>query len=253
MHPTLALAQRLWDEPVELLTTAESGHRLERHGLLERPQRDTTVDWRGALFTPALVVRTLLFPSAPTRRRSSAASRGRTASGSRRTGLARLEIVPVIGPRGADHAEAAADACTTAGRAVDASSAGPRRSARRACSRRSRARAGCAASTYSWISTPPPRCSPPARCALPSAALGLRLLLAVEGRGGPAEVPPGLLAPAVHVPPLSYEARVALWRRELGSEVVGDVARRFRFEAGGDPRRSPAACGATARSRPSGS
>ena len=49
VHPTLALAQRLWDEPVELLTTAESGHRLERHGLLERPQRDTTVDWRGPL------------------------------------------------------------------------------------------------------------------------------------------------------------------------------------------------------------
>jgi hypothetical protein len=230
VHPTLALAQRLWDEPVELLTTAESGDRLERHGLLERSQRDTAVDWRGAFFTPALVVRTLLFPSAdpPAQLRTLARPDGeRIAS----TVPSELEIVPVVGPRGADHAEVAADACTMAGRALDAFAAGVETLARPglleslACTCWLRGvdlfldlDAAAAA-----LAVRPLR--------LPSAALGLRLLLAVEGRGAPAEVPPGLLGPAIHVPPLSYEERLALWRLELDSEDVGDVARRFRFEA----------------------
>jgi len=231
VNPTLALAQRLWDEPVELLTTAESGHRLERHGLLERPVRDTTVDWRGALFTPALVVRTLLFPSAdpPAQLRRLAQPDGERIVPQ---GPAHLEIVPVIGPRGADHAEAAADVCTAAGRMVDVFAGGietlgtPGLLEALACT--------C------WLrgvdlfldldAAAAALAARPLR--LPSAALGLRLLLAVEGRGGPAEVPPGLLAPPVHVPPLSYEARLELWRQELDHEVVVDVARRFRFEGG---------------------
>ena len=231
VRPTLALAQRLWDDPVELLTTAESGHRLERHGLLERPVRDTTVDWRGALVTPALVVRTLLFPSAD----PPAQLRGLARPGGERIaahGPAQLEIVPVIGPRGADHAAAAADMCAAAGRAVDVFAGGieslgtPGLLEALACT--------C------WLrgvdlfldldAAAAALAARPLR--LPSAALGLRLLLAVEGRGGPAAVPPGLLAPAVHVAPLSYEARLELWRQELDPEVVGDVARRFRFEAG---------------------
>jgi hypothetical protein len=231
VHPTLALAQRLWDEPVELLTTAEAGLRLERHGLLERPQRDTTVVWRGPLFAPALVVRTLLFPSsdAPGQLRPLARPDGERIAPH---GPACLEIVPVVGPRGADHAEAAANACTTAGRAVDTFAGGietlgtPGLLEALACT--------C------WLrgvdlfleldAASAVLAARPLR--LPGAALGLRLLLAVEGRGGPAEVPPGLLGPAVHVAPLSYEARAALWRLELGSETAGDdVARRFRFEA----------------------
>ena len=231
VHPTLALAQRLWDEPVELLTTAESGHRLERHGLLERPQRDTTVDWRVPLFTPALVVRTLLFPSAgpPAQLRPLARPDGERIEPH---GPGCLEIVPVVGPRGADHAEAAANACTVTGRAVDSFAGGietlgtPGLLEALACTCWLRGvdlflELDAAAAALA---------ARPLR--LPSAALGLRLLLAVEGRGGPSEVPPGLLGPAVHVAPLSYEARAALWRLELGSQTVGDdVARRFRFEA----------------------
>ncbi len=229
VHPTPALAQRLWDEPVELLTTAESGHRLERHGLIERPVRDTTVDWRGALVTPALVLRTLLFPSAdpPAQLRALARPGGERIA----IGPAGLEVVPVVGPRGADHAEAAADSCTAAGRAVDVFAGGietlgtPGLLEALACT--------C------WLrgvdlfldldAAAAMLAARPVR--LPSAALAVRLLLAVEGRGGPAEVPPGLLGPAVHVPPLSYESRLALWQRELDPEIVGDVARRFRFEA----------------------
>ena len=51
------------------------------------------------------------------------------------------------------------------------------------------------------------------------------------------EVPQARRLPAVHVPRLTYETRLDLWRRELGEEgealepVLRDVARRFRFEA----------------------
>ena len=52
-----------------------------------------------------------------------------------------------------------------------------------------------------------------------------------------------LRLPAVHVPQLTYEARLELWRRELGvrrelDPALRTLARRFRFEAGADPRRS---------------
>ena len=253
VHPTLALAQRLWDEPVELLTTAESGHRLERHGLLERAaarhgrrlarRRSSRPRWSSGRCCSRLRAR----------RRSSARSRDRTASGSRRTSPPASRSCPSSGRAAPTTPRRRRTRARWRAAPSTRSPAGSRRSARRACSRRSRARAGCAASTCSWSSTPPPRCSPPARCRLPSAALRLRLLLAVEGRGGLAEVPPGLLAPAVHVPPLSYEARVALWRHELGSRD-----RRATSPAGSASRprrsgRSPAACGETARSRPSGS
>jgi adenylate kinase family enzyme len=59
---TLALAQRLWDEPTEVLALADPAHALYRFGLLQ-----TVTDWDAPLRVTDLVARNLLFPeSSPT-------------------------------------------------------------------------------------------------------------------------------------------------------------------------------------------
>lgn len=54
--PTLALAQRLWDDPDALLHCFDPGHVLLRHGVLQG-----SADWHAALAVPPLIARELLF------------------------------------------------------------------------------------------------------------------------------------------------------------------------------------------------
>lgn len=239
-QPTLELAQRLWDEPVELTTVAEAGHRLRRHGLLEPASgRDTVVEWRAPLVAPALVGRQLLFPGlgppALLRTLALGAEDGRTT----RLGSAEtdgLGIVPVVGPRGAEHAVAAARAAGARG--LDTYEGAPEALAQPGlldalacnCWLRGVDLLLDLDAAAALLATPP--------VALPSSALPIRLFLAVEAGASLAQVPQSRRLPAVHVPRLTYETRLDLWRRELGERAdslgpaLRDVARRFRFEAG---------------------
>lgn len=242
-HPTLSLAQRLWDDPVELLTEAESGHRLQRHGLIEpgdRAGRETVVNWREPLVAPALVVRQLLFPAAGRPALLAALDRPASAAGGdARLGPVdrdRLRIVPVVGPRGAEHAAAALTA-GGARRDVEIYDGSPEALARPGLLE--------ALACNCWLrgvdlfldldAAATVLAERPLR--LPSRVIAIRLFLAVEAGTSLAEVPHGLRLPVVHVPALSYERRLALWRRELGDRgaalepALGDIARRFRFEA----------------------
>ena len=67
-HPTLALAQKLWDRPEEVLAIADLAHPLWRYGLLQPlqdTQRGNSVDWHGPLTVPPLVANRLLFLHSP--------------------------------------------------------------------------------------------------------------------------------------------------------------------------------------------
>jgi hypothetical protein len=234
-HPTLTLAQRLWDDPAEMLTVADGGHRLRRHGLLEAGTGTTAMDWREPLVAPDLVVRQLLFPGcgppALLRPLAPAAGAGAAAAGHDDDGL---KIVPVLGPPGADHAAAA----PAAGRHVDAfdgEAAGL-------------ARPGLlsALACLGWLRGRDVFLDLEAAAAvlaerplrLPDASIGAHLLLAAEDGAAFGEVPASVRLPAIHVPPLTHERRLELWREQLGDRAGGldgdlaDVARRFRFEAG---------------------
>jgi vesicle-fusing ATPase len=57
-EPTLALAQRLWDEPAEVVARFDPAHPLVRYGVLPA----TAPGWDTPLIVPALVGRELLFP-----------------------------------------------------------------------------------------------------------------------------------------------------------------------------------------------
>jgi len=243
-RPTLALAQRLWDEPVALLTVAEPGHRLYGYGLVESGEppavRDGSVSWREPLAAPAAVVRQLLFPASgppallePVREDEPGA--GAVALGPLDAGG--LRVVPVVGPRGAEHAVHAARAAAAAGRRLERFAGPPAALARAGvldglvCNcwlRGVDLFLDLEASAVVLASRPPQ---------LPSGAIPIRLFVAVDAAGALAEVPQSMRLPIVHVPRLSYAQRLALWECELGDRgaelgpALGDVARRFRFEA----------------------
>jgi len=65
--PTLALAQRLWDEPLAVAACADAGHALFRHGLLSVPTGRDLLDWHHPLDMPAAVAQALLDPASQPR------------------------------------------------------------------------------------------------------------------------------------------------------------------------------------------
>lgn len=104
-QPTLALLQRLWDEPAEALGLFDPAHVLYRYGLLQ-PVPNT---WDSPLTVPGIVARQLLLPTAPT----SAAFRpvtekletlddsGLAAAVRLRSPALNARVLPIIGGRGA--------------------------------------------------------------------------------------------------------------------------------------------------------
>ncbi len=63
--PTLALAQRLWGDPLAITACADERHTLFRHGLLTLPTQGETLDWQQPLEMPALLAQALSTVSVP--------------------------------------------------------------------------------------------------------------------------------------------------------------------------------------------
>lgn len=65
-QPTLALAQKLWEQPEEILTVADPEHPLWRYGLLQTIHDANSaigLDWQSPLVVPPLIANRLLFPN----------------------------------------------------------------------------------------------------------------------------------------------------------------------------------------------
>jgi hypothetical protein len=238
-RPTLALAQRLWDDdPVALLTLAEPSHRLFALGLLEARDGDAEQGgWDAPLASPVVVVRQLLFPdSGPPAPLSPVAHAADVTGAQVALGPVdpdRLGIVPVIGPRGAEHA-VHARAAAPAARPLERFTGAPALLARPgvhdalACNcwlRGTDLLLGLDA-TAAVLGAEPPR--------LPHGSIPIRLFLAVEDARGVSRIARSARLPAVEVPRLEHDERVTLWRRELGAgelaPALPEIARRFRFE-----------------------
>ena len=63
--PTLALCQRLWDDPLAVTACVDQGHPLFRYGLLDLPTGRDTLDWQQPLEMPATLAQALLTPNSP--------------------------------------------------------------------------------------------------------------------------------------------------------------------------------------------
>jgi hypothetical protein len=244
--PTLALAQRLWDAPAELLPLLGPGHALGRHGLLT----PTSLDWDTPLAVPPVVARRLVLRAATreTRPRSVRAGRrlGTLPADSEMIVAAlrsappdRARVVPICGARESPLAEAAEALAAAAGQRLLRVPAG------------TRAGDVPALATLAWLEGAglyvdgsllgTERVEP---VAFPLPGLPVTVFVGLEDRADAKRLRADHVLPLVTLAPLSYHERLAAWQTELPevqhdpalAAAAADCARRFRIEHEGIAR-----------------
>jgi hypothetical protein len=249
-HPNLALTQKLWDEPEQVLRIADPFHPLFRYGLLQYSGQSTETGWDTPFAVPSLVAGLLLFPEAPLPQGlvplSSVAADDELTETARLASLrlsaasaAMLRVVPVIGAKGSARRGVVRAIAKANGKEVMEFQG---ETAALEDSRYLNAIATVCwlKDRYLFFSKEP--AAPAAgekrgeRNALPSSSIPATLFLAVDDRSQLAQLPASLLSPPVHVPPATYQERVEFWTKTLGPKatgldrVIAECARRFRFE-----------------------
>jgi hypothetical protein len=242
--PTLALAQRLWDEPDELLRCFDPAHTLIRHGLLAVASATGSNDWQAPISVPPLVAYELLFagdalPAALEAVETAALSEDFDAATVARVAATVADdaaaptrqgtrIIPIIGAAGAPLAEMAAACAERAGvRLVRPSAALPREHLAQAFAAawlRGHAVYVPAASLAGAAGHESSLEAPPLR------GLPLTVFVGVHDRAELRGLGPTL--PAIVVPALTYAERLAHWQHALPSAgpALPELARRFRYE-----------------------
>lgn len=237
--PTLALAQKLWDTPEDVLGLCDPSHTLFRFGLLRR----LDAEWDAPLHTPELIARRLLFPNAPFPSQLSplAGNSHRPAALEEiaRTHALRLcatalemRIVPVFTPQGASVGDLLAAVAEQCGRPImtlrgSSSSQGIAGILVRGWLENFDLLLRAGVATQSKL----------ADVLLPFADLPVTVFVEATDRGGLDGIPQNRFSSPIQIPSLSFEDRVDRWTEALGpgaatlSTVVAETARRFRYEA----------------------
>ncbi len=226
--PNLALAQRLWNQPDEVLRSFDPGHPLFSHGVL-----NPISGWDTPLHVPAMVARELLLPGIPLPWAlatvshldyplpAPAKARLYTASSQAARGV---QIIPMLGVSDARLA-VVANACAS-GKVLELSNAVPREhlgAAMTVCWLRSH-------SLYIDVDVLRDDHSHEApRLTLPLPALPLVLWVGAHDAASLKGLPNAL--PVLIVPPLTYAQRLMLWQAYLpDAPALPELARRFRCE-----------------------
>ncbi|SEJ11006.1 MULTISPECIES: ATP-binding protein [unclassified Variovorax] len=230
-EPTLALAQRLWDEPDDLVRGFDAAHPLLRHGVLSANGQG----WHATLAVAGPVARELLFPGheAPASLQAvPPCSDVAAPPGLRVTAPgARMSLQPLVGVAGAPLAEVAAAACAPAGVPVVQPSPALAREHLQPLLVTAWLR-GCA--VYLPIELLADGCAHDAHAEPPPLpALPLTVFIGLREREPLRSLGPHALPP-VEVPPMTHAERLACWRGALpgvrDETLLGEVARRFRYE-----------------------
>ncbi len=257
--PTLALAQRLWDDPNEILPCGDLTHPLFRFGLLQAgaagSREGSSLDWETPLSVPPPLTQPLLFRKRqwpPVFRQVQPPSHKSALSVEAKLVAARLKastqgaprIVPIVGPRGAPLVEVAAGITRLVGRPLaelelpNGLIPGQPFLAPLAtlawlygCDLFAPLTEGsCCGSDgrdgFLWFGLPP--------------ALPLTVFLGLEEKGLLRRLASVGVLPAVTLRPITFEARYECWREQLliaGPNaplggVIAECARRFRYERG---------------------
>ncbi len=244
-YPTLALAQRLWDEPEAIVGLAESAHALFRHGLLAWPPEGAPgLEWHQPLDMHAWVAGTLLDPASPLPEVARlVAPQEHALDGAQEIFLWRLktqpltsmQIVPLWGGRDADYNGLAAALARRLGRQLAAVEPDfePDRQPLVALASLAWLRGldlalpehGFTRAQHkehdSWFA--------------PVLSVPVRWYVAVTEMAQCQSLPPSSVTPPVRLAPLSFEQRRALLREGLGERAHGleaaiaEASRRFRF------------------------
>ncbi len=236
-QPNLALVQRLWDDPDAVLAINDPAHPLFRCGLLQ--EAGAAIGWESGLTVPSPVARQLLFHdtplppglssvTAPTRYALPDTARLVAARLAAEPGDG-LRIVPVRGPKGADHDAFAQGVAQAAGKALVRFAAVP------ALLANPHYMNGVA--TLCWLRDLALFIDEDLASGgyLPSLSIPLVLFLGISDKAHIPAVPVRYLLPVLDLPPFTYAERAAYWRQALGSHATGledaitEGARRFRY------------------------
>jgi vesicle-fusing ATPase len=243
-RPSLGLAQRLWDEPDDLLRCFDPAHALMRYGLLATAGGAGSDDWHAPVWVSPMVASELLFagaspsdtldpivaatwPAGLDGRAVARVSSAVSGTSGRRTQHG-MRVVPVIGHVGAPLAEVAAACGERAGvPVVRLSKALPREQLAQALTAAwlRGAAVFLPVSALANASAPDAAVDPPPLSGLPlTVFVGAHDRAALRGLS--ATLPP------IVVPPLTYAERLAHWRAALpsGGDGLAELARRFRYE-----------------------
>jgi len=248
--PTLALVQRLWDEPDDVLRCFDPAHQLLRYGLLAGLTSGGLSDWQAPLRVPPLVASQLLFADGKLPAALEAVVPAAQSSAIDHAAIARvaaaltadagphgqpgMRLVPVLGATGAPLAKVAAAYAEQAGvGTVKPSIALPRDQLAQAL-------------TTAWLRGQAVYL-PVTMLANPSVGEGiaeapplpgLPLTVFVGAYEGAALRGLGPTLPAIVVAPLTYAERLTHWHRALptAGPELSELARRFRYEEAGIAR-----------------
>jgi hypothetical protein len=244
-EPTLALAQRLWDEPDDVLRCFDPAHPLFGYGLLILPPGGWgATAWHASLTVAPIVVRELLLagselpaalqavtPRAPVTDSESAAI------GAEGTGRARLpsnramRAIPVIGASGSALAERSAAEAAARGLNLVRPGTGLTREYLPACLTVAWLR-GCA--VYVPVDLIDATGHDGRAALLPLPALPLTVFVGMHDRSEARVQVQGIdVEPSIQVPALTHSERVDWWRHAVPSvapSVLSEIARRFRYE-----------------------
>lgn len=244
-QPTLTLAQRLWDDPTQILFLAQPDHPLFRYGLIRRANESAHLaGWNDPIQTPTSIALQLLsleepgplelLPLSPDESGllwTQAHIVARTLASQAPQGL---RVIPILGPKGAGHIDVARRMADEIGRPV------AHYSLEEGEDRHTLA-------TLCWltgkdlflnedvISTFLEGSGNSPVMLLPSMGVPINLYLAVSQRSQIPPLPNEHLLPLITVPEFGYYDRLATWKRTLASNgkklkpSLLENARRFRF------------------------
>ncbi|MGZ5157678.1 MAG: ATP-binding protein [Caldimonas sp.] len=249
--PTLALAQRLWDDPLAILACADAAHPLYRSGLIIAPAVRDGGEWGAPLQMPAAVARALL--ADPRETALPAVLRPLSESGRddvtvpalahwlRATPVAAMQVVPVQGPRGGDIAGTVGRVAAAAGSRVVALDADilPQHPALTGIAATAWLHGVEVLAPESWIDASAHAHGGDELGAI--AGIALRWYVPVEEGAAPRAWPAALVAPVCVVPSLSMAERATRLaavaaeglpaRERKGARGLGaEAARRFRVQ-----------------------
>ena len=224
-RPTLALLQRLWDEPREVLEVADPAHPLYTHGLVTRGDgRSPGLEWEEPLSSTLPVTRRLLAPELPpspalfevgeTEGPSLRARGLRALAEALRLPPSGLQVIPVLAPAG-EGIPLAARATAQAGRRLVVY-----RGPARHLTSPGRLDGLAAAAWLDDVDLLIPAADlpdlPQGGRLLPLSGLPLRLFVVAEGHAELRWIPAELRGTTIEALPSTYDERLDAWRRGLG-------------------------------------
>jgi len=257
-QPSLAFAQKLWDNPEQMLKLGHPTHPLFGYGLLQHvgqpSQQYAVIDWESPIAVPSLVASQLLFPKSdlPSVLNSISfeANKEIVFTAKARLVAARLNskpeeklrVVPIQGPRGSSHSEIVRGICKLTDRNIVELKGDPNflendhylNSVATFCWLR-------AVDLFLGSDMVSTRSDPKHRSAanvLPLQSIPMTVFIAMTEQSQLDQIPRHLLLPVVEVPRLSYQERITYWKMVLGAKssgldpVIAECSRRFRYEKG---------------------